>query len=119
MADGEHLKGGFTGGMQLVGKETIKMLPIKLLLVVSTLAVKLALGEPTGMFEEVQPPNLSKFQPWTNPGPPYSEELTAPKYSEELTAPTYSEELQSPVSGEIQVAQDRSSDWETNWKAPR
>ena len=92
------------------------MLPIKLLLVVSTVAVNLALGEPTGMFEEVQPPNLSKFQPWTNPGPPYSEELTAPKYSEELTAPTYPED---PVSGEIQVAQDRSSDWETNWKAPR
>ena len=102
--------------MQLVGKEPIKMLPIKLLVVVSTVAVNLALGEPTGMFEEVQPPNFSKFQPWTNPGPPYSEELTAPKYSEELTAPTYSE---GPVSGEIQVAQDRSSDWETNWKAPR
>ena len=85
-------------------------------LVVSMVAVKVAGGEPTGMFEEVQPPNLSKFQPWTNPGPPYSEELSAPKYSEELTAPTYSED---PVSGEIQVAQDRSSDWETNWKAPR
>ena len=83
-------------------------------LVVSMVAVKLAGGEPSGMFEEVQPPNFSKFQPWTNPGPPYSEELTAPKYSEELTAPTYSEE-----SSEVHVAQDRSSDWETNWKAPR
>ena len=91
-----------------------------LVLVVSMVAVKMVGGEPTGMFEEVQPPNFSKFQPWTNPGPPYSEELTAPnKYSEELTAPTYSEELTAPVSGEIHVAQDRSSDWETNWKAPR
>ena len=110
------------------------MLPIKLTLLVATMAVNLAGGEPTGMFEEVQtilpqqvqplfqvqPPNFSKYQPWTNPGPPYSEELTAPKYSEELTAPTYSEELTAPVSsGEIEVAQDRSSDWESNWKAPR
>ena len=60
-------------------------------------------------------PNFSKFQPWTNPGPPYSEELTAPKFSAE----EYSEELTAPVPSESQVAQDRSSDWEANWNAPK
>ena len=64
---------------------------------------------------QVQGPNFSKFQPWTNPGPPYSEQLTAPKFSAE----EYSEELTAPVASESQVAQDRSSGWEANWNAPR
>ena len=43
----------FPGGMDLVQMEPMRMLSIKLTLVVATLAVNLAEGEPTGMFEEV------------------------------------------------------------------
>ena len=40
--------------MDLVQMEPMRMLPIKLTLVVVTMAVNLAGGEPTGMFEEGQ-----------------------------------------------------------------
>ena len=65
--------------MDLVRMEPMRMLPIKLTLLVATMAVNLAGGEPTGMFEEVQPSYLSKFNHFsrfnrqtsqsTSPGP--------------------------------------------------
>ena len=69
--------------------------PLTLLLVSTTSA--------TAIFEEVSPPNLSRGwvaprQPWTAPGPPYQDSLTAPLPADVL---------------------EERSDWETNWETPR